>query len=106
MLIAVSNIAVAGDKKVFVGYNNDNEKKYINWNSTSYDLAKIAYSDGFPKEISRHIVSCLNNMSWYKGELLKSDFDEGEHWYKFKFHWYLTSQIHYVDIRNGTMYCR
>ncbi len=64
ILIVISGTVMAEDKSIFVGYDSDNKKRYVVWNGFDHGLAKIAHSASGPKEISKHMVSCINNMFW------------------------------------------
>jgi hypothetical protein len=107
ILIGTSGTIFAGDNQsVFVGYDGDSNKKYITWDSFYYGLAKMAHSDSAPKEISKHVLSCVKSMSWGSAEFLSYNDEEGMKSYKFKFNWMLRSKFYSVDVDGGTMTCR
>jgi hypothetical protein len=99
-------IVPKANQSIFVGHDNDSNKKYIVWDAFSYDLTKFAYSASIPKEISKHVISCVKSMSWSKAELLSYNDEEGVKSYKFKFHWVLSSKLYSVDIDGNEMSCR
>ena len=107
ILIGISGTIFAEDNKsVFVGYDGDSNKKYITWESFYYDLAKMAHTASAPKEISKHVLSCVKSMSWGSAKFLSYNNEEGIISYRFKFNWMLRSKFYSVDVDGGSMSCR
>lgn len=71
ILLFSSSLFASKTVSIFVGYDQYNDKMYIEWTEVQHSLALLEHMvKKVPEKISKHAQKCINDRAWNKAKLL------------------------------------